>query len=160
MTLRAEFEPGLLAPFGFCNDAEACVKSWDRWNEAALQDQIDRSKHWLQLCGIIKTVYRKQSSYGIKHEAERWWRAKGAGHGGYISNGALLMAAIRLGMRVERIGSSPNACLNLSRHRFCVWNSSERCSFGCQCHGHAYCKQRPAGANRDNRVVLETVSRE
>jgi hypothetical protein len=60
-----------------------------------LQDQVDRAKRWLQLCGTAKTVDRKQSGYGIKHEPERWWRANGADQGGCISNGALLIAALR-----------------------------------------------------------------
>jgi len=74
MTLRTEFEPKLLAPLGFCNDAEACAEAWIGREENHLQDQIDRSKQWLQLCGTVKPVYRKQSSYGIKHEAERYSR--------------------------------------------------------------------------------------
>ena len=106
-----------------------------------MQDQIDRSKQWLQLCGTVKTVNRKQSSYGLKHGAERWWQAKGADHGGYICNGTLLMAAIQIGMLVKRIGSSPNAYLNLSQHRPCVWDSSEHCPVECQCRGHAYCQK-------------------
>jgi hypothetical protein len=114
---RAEFEPKLLAPLGFCNDAKSCAESWTSCSEEQLQDQVDRSIEWLQLCGTAPTVSRKSSSYGLKHEAERWWEAKGGGHGGYICNGALIMAALQIGMIVRRIGSSPNACLNLSQHR-------------------------------------------
>jgi hypothetical protein len=145
-TLRAEFEPLLLAPSGFCRDAGRCAEAWARWSEEQLQDQIDRSIAWLRLCGTTEKVERKQSSYGIKHEAERWWREKGANYGGYICNGALIMAALRLGMLVERIGSSPNACLNLAKHRPCVWDLSEPCPRECQCHSHEYCKRKLPGA--------------
>jgi hypothetical protein len=139
MSLRAEFEPLLLAPRGFCADAVACAEAWAGRSADDLQDQVDRSKHWLQLCGTSKGVSRKQTSYGLKHEAERWWRAKGAERGGYICNGALLMAALQLDMIVEHIGSTPSACLNLSPHRPCVWNTAEPCPVECQCRGHAYC---------------------
>ena len=56
MTLRTEFEPLLLAPSGFCADVEDCAKNWERWGDCydRLQDQIDRSKQWLQLCGTTK----------------------------------------------------------------------------------------------------------
>jgi hypothetical protein len=147
ISLRAEFEPMLLAPRGFCADAVACAEAWAGRSADDLQDQVDRSKEWLRLCGTTKGVSRKQTSYGLKHEAERWWKAKGAERGGYICNGALLMAALQLDMIVEHIGSTPNACLNLSRHRPCVWNTSEPCPVECQCHGHAYC------ARHDGKVV-------
>jgi hypothetical protein len=141
-TLRAEFEPLLLTPFGFCRDAEDCAKHWGGRNEEHLQDQIERSIAWLRLCGTGEKVERKQTSYGVKHEAERWWRERGADYGGYICNGALIMAALRLGMLVERIGSTPNACLNLAKHRPCVWDVSEPCPRECQCHRHEYCKRK------------------
>src|SRR5262245_48062116 len=70
MTLRTEFEPKLLAPLGFCNDAEACAEAWIGREENHLQDQIDRSKQWLQLCGTVKPVYRKQrAGFGNLHRA-------------------------------------------------------------------------------------------
>jgi hypothetical protein len=56
----------------------------------------------------MERLARMPEYYCSKHEAERWWRAKGADYGGYICNGALLMAAIQIGMIVRRIGSSPN----------------------------------------------------
>jgi hypothetical protein len=141
ISLRAEFEFMLLAPSGFCANVDACAESWARWSADDLQDQVERSKQRLQLCGTTKGVPRKQTSYGLKHEAERWWKAKGAERGGYIANGALLMAALQLDMIVEHIGSTPNACLNLSQHRPCVWNTSEPCPLECQSLRHEYCKK-------------------
>jgi hypothetical protein len=145
ISLRAEFEPMLLAPRGFCADAVTCAEAWAGRSADDLQDQVDRSKQWLQLCGTTKGVSRKQTSYGLKHEAERWWEAKGAERGGYICNGALLMAALQLDMIVEHIGSTPNACLILSPHSPCVWNTAEPCPLECQCHGHKYCRIKLGG---------------
>jgi len=139
-----EFEPQWLSPSGYHTDVTSLQKNWSYCkDELDLQDQVDRSKQWLQLCGTSEVVCRKASSYGYKHEAERWWKVKGAGRGGYICNGALIMAALQLGMVVKRIGSSPNAYLNLSQHRFCVWEPSERCPAECQWHGHDNCGRNP-----------------
>jgi hypothetical protein len=62
---------------------------------------------------------RHQTSCGLKHEAERWCNAQGHPNG-YVSNGALLMAAYVLGFKVYhpiKRPDFPNAFVNISRHR-------------------------------------------
>lgn len=54
------------------------------------------------------------SSYWLKHEAERWGGKNGMRS--YVSNGALLLAAFRLGLTVAPHRSpSPNAQIGLSK---------------------------------------------
>jgi hypothetical protein len=67
---------------------------------------------WLAQCGRTKGIARGETSYGLKHEAERW-----AGH--YISNGMLIAAAIHLGFIVlgGKAPDSPIAHLNISARR-------------------------------------------
>ena len=56
------------------------------------------------------TINKVSSSYGLKHEAERFF--EGQVDNSYISNGMFIAAAIHLGFRVQRRG--PNAYLNIS----------------------------------------------
>jgi hypothetical protein len=68
--------------------------------------QIARARSFLRkTCCRTKTMRRKHSSYGLKHEAERW-------SGAYISNGAFIAAASLEGYTIER--ERPNACFSLS----------------------------------------------
>lgn len=53
-------------------------------------------------------------SYGLKHDAERWGRAHGMAP--YVSNGALIAAAVALGLPMRRHpGDSPNVGVGVSR---------------------------------------------
>ncbi|WP_152033411.1 hypothetical protein [Bradyrhizobium sp. DOA9] len=60
------------------------------------------------------------SSYWLKHEAENWGRKNGMS--GYVSNGAMLIAALLLGFTVlPHRSPSPNAQIGLSKrdiHKF------------------------------------------
>lgn len=58
-----------------------------------------------------KTIRKKDSSYGLKHEVERWTKvASGeSGRRVYISNGAFITAAIAEGYAVEPVRESPNS---------------------------------------------------
>jgi len=60
---------------------------------------------WLGHIPKRKTV--NYGSYGLKHQAERWAR-------GYVSNGALIAAAIHLGFKVKRVPGTPNALINVA----------------------------------------------
>lgn len=66
-------------------------------------------------CRPTKTIRgRLYTSYGLKSLAERWVRSRGLGRA-YISNGALIAAALEKGYRVKRLGrNSPNAVFNLA----------------------------------------------
>jgi hypothetical protein len=116
-SLRAKFEPVGLCPNGFTDDAGKRAASWDRRHD--LVQEVERAIEWLKLCEQTEKVDRRQTSYGLKHEAERWCREQ-EHHPNYISNGALLMAAYTLGLKVYRPTNRPNfpnAFLNISRHR-------------------------------------------
>ena len=47
------------------------------------------------------------SSYGLKHKCERW-------SGKYVTNGMFIAAAVSLGIKIKRDGTSPNAQFALS----------------------------------------------
>ena len=64
-----------------------------------------RAVEWLRHIPKRKTV--NFGSYWLKHQAERW-------SGDYVSNGALIAAAIHLGFKVEHIDGTPNALINVA----------------------------------------------
>ena len=102
MTLRDEFEPLLISRYGLHRDPAVCKVMWDReGDEAHLREEIVRATEWLTTWAKTKGTNRKAgSSYSLKHVAERWHERRRLGNP-YISNGALLMAAHRLGFTVE-----------------------------------------------------------
>jgi hypothetical protein len=117
-----------LTHFGFGVYGERClsVEAWQAevaknresmFSEGAICEFELACEYLLQL-DTIKTPNRKHSSYGLKHEAERYHRrrrfAERKGEA-YVSNGMLLTAAYHLGMKVVRVAwDSPNAFLNIS----------------------------------------------
>jgi hypothetical protein len=123
--LRAYFEPLELCPGGFDSVPGECAKSWTHYDNSAaageeLVREVARAAEWLTLCGQVKTINHDSTSYGLKHEAERWCRAQGHPCGGYICNGALLMAAHGLGFKIQRPSgyqNFPNAYLNIAKRR-------------------------------------------
>jgi hypothetical protein len=70
---------------------------------------VEAAIAFLQACPWRKTVNRDFDSYFIKHAAEKW-------SGQYVANGELILAALVVGMKVERCdgGVGVNAMLNLS----------------------------------------------
>jgi len=64
---------------------------------------------WLQTnAKPRKTINKRHSSYGLKHTAEK------TAPGNYITNGAFILAALRLGYRVQADMVSPNVFFNIS----------------------------------------------
>jgi hypothetical protein len=57
-------------------------------------NEFEIAKAWLSMCDRRKTVNRNNSSYGYKHMVEDW-------AGTYISNGAMIAAAIAMDIKVE-----------------------------------------------------------
>jgi hypothetical protein len=87
----------------------------------AFMNEVDRAEDFLRGYRKIKNVSFLQMSYGLKHRAERCAREAGADWGDcYVSNGALIVAAVLHGFVVKRVGrSSLNAYINISqRPRF------------------------------------------
>lgn len=65
-------------------------------------EQFDAAVAWLQL--VPRTLQPRQFSYILKHRAQSW-------SGKYVSNGALIAAALHLGIRVRREPGTLNAYL-------------------------------------------------
>jgi hypothetical protein len=71
-------------------------------------DEFIRAAEFLSKFGQRKSMNRKRSSYGQKHDAERE-------AGDYVANGMLIAAALALGFSAERThAGSPNAYFNIS----------------------------------------------
>jgi hypothetical protein len=69
-------------------------------------DEVAAAARWLRAQKPSEKFNPFASSYGFKHQAERWSKE----HGGapYISNGALIAAAIGLGFKVRHIPRTLN----------------------------------------------------
>ncbi|MGJ0393307.1 MAG: hypothetical protein ACR650_11275 [Methylocystis sp.] len=65
-------------------------------------DEFERAFRWV-LAGTPGALI-KMGSYAAKHIAESW-------AGGYVSNGAMIAAALAWGLMVSRIAGSPNASI-------------------------------------------------
>lgn len=71
--------------------------------------EIDTARAWLSGQQRIENLNLKQTSYGLKHMAERAMNR-------YIPNGAFIAAAMLDGWKVRRLpDSNPNAWLNISQ---------------------------------------------
>jgi hypothetical protein len=83
----------------------------------AFVHEVDRAEYFLRAYGKTKTLSMLQTSYGLKHRAERCAREAGADWGDcYVSNGALIVAGVLHGFVVKRVGhSSLNAYINISK---------------------------------------------
>jgi hypothetical protein len=76
--------------------------------DSRLRDEVDRATRFIQDHAIPRaTSNRRQGSYGLKHVAER-------ATGRYISNGAFILAALRLGYAARRFPNSPNCAFNMT----------------------------------------------
>lgn len=73
-----------------------------------------RAVAYLQTKEKSRTVSRKNTSYGYKHQAERFHEDRAPGVSHYVSNGLLIVAALHLGFTVKRDGNSPNAFINIA----------------------------------------------
>lgn len=73
--------------------------------------QVETAKAFLLACG--RSNKPTVGSYALKHEAEKWGRtARGCP---YISNGAMIAAALTLGFPIKRYDSeNPNAGIGVS----------------------------------------------
>ena len=71
-----------------------------------------RARDFLSQFAHRATINTKISSYGLKHQAEQFYRERGAG-ASYVSNGLLIAAAVHLGFKIKQVGDSPNPYFNL-----------------------------------------------
>lgn len=74
--------------------------------------QVGRAMTWLAQCVPSPRISRRISTYGYKHQAERWRRAMRLPESNHISTGAMIVAAMVLGIGLRRCGlDSANAYL-------------------------------------------------
>ncbi len=86
--------------------------------------ECDIARTFLLNYSKLKKISHRQTSYGLKHRAERNIRAAGAERGyDYVSNGALIVAGLLEGYQIERVGKTPNAFLNISAR---PWREPDR----------------------------------
>jgi hypothetical protein len=91
---------GLQAP----SDGDFAV---NRGRLAECEAEFRRAYDWLVQVPVRSSINRSHGSYGLKHAAEAW-------SGDYVSNGALIAAALHLGLRMEPIAGTPNAYFNVA----------------------------------------------
>ncbi|TIL72275.1 MAG: hypothetical protein E5Y65_26065 [Mesorhizobium sp.] len=102
-----------ISPDGY-DDERDPVEGWLRYassnSKRSAVYQVWLSRHWLSQCRFTGPIDKTQSSYGLKHQVERFYDF-------YVSNGAFLIACrMLLGVRVERVSKqSLNGFVNLSR---------------------------------------------
>lgn len=71
------------------------------------EDEVEWAYDWLAWHSRPRKTFNRQiGSYGLKHLAEK--------KRGYISNGALILAALRRGLQVDAREDSPNVDINIS----------------------------------------------
>jgi hypothetical protein len=73
-----------------------------------------RAVAFLQTKEKARTVSRKGTSYGYKHEAERFHRDRVPRANPYVANGLFIAAALHLGFTVKRDAHGPNAFINIA----------------------------------------------
>jgi hypothetical protein len=83
----------------------------ESFSEARAQLRSEGLSYFLRAAEWLSHIPRHKTpnlgSYFLKHQAERWT-------GDYVSNGALIAAAIHLGFKVEPIQGTPNALINVA----------------------------------------------
>jgi hypothetical protein len=76
--------------------------------------QVAVCVEFFRQCRPTKTFSRRSPvSYALKHVVENWARRNKCG--GYVSNGALIIAALAVGLRIRPHRYGPNATIGLRR---------------------------------------------
>jgi hypothetical protein len=88
------------------------VRKVDYINDAGLsdcigdlppQDQVEHCEAWiLNFCQPQQSINYHRTSYGLKHSVENWKSGLPSDRS-YVSNGAFIMAAVRLGYKYVRV---------------------------------------------------------
>ena len=87
------------------NDGDAFARHREQMLSQDFEQQVRASLAYLG----TRRIPTKVGSYGAKHLVERW-------AGRYVSNGALIVAAILAGYRVVRDDNSPNCGFSAARN--------------------------------------------
>lgn len=84
--------------------------------------ECNRAHRYLAHVNAIKSFGAGGSSYGLKHDAERYNKALPNTENPYVSNGAFICAALHNGFKMRLRGTSPNPVFNMSaRSPIFVW---------------------------------------
>lgn len=92
------------------------------WEESRAEffgsDAVDmflKCELWLAQCRKGQKIYRGQSSYGMKHSVEEWFKQNHPNIHHYVANGAFIAAAVANGFELEEIeGSNLNCLINVA----------------------------------------------
>lgn len=95
-------------------NADSFLASRSKMLEGPYLAQFARAVGYLGTLEKSKTVSRKATSYGYKHDAERFHEAVDPDGNPYVANGMFIAAALHLGFTVKRDGQSPNAFINIA----------------------------------------------
>jgi hypothetical protein len=77
-------------------------------------EEFVRAIAFLETKEKARTVKRKGTSYGYKHDAERFHEAQAPRANPYVANGLFIAAALHLGFTVKRDGHGPNGFINIA----------------------------------------------
>lgn len=77
-------------------------------------DECNKACMFLQHFDKRKTINYNSSTYGLKHQAERFIESLGTINNPYVSNGALMCASIFMGFDLKVPFDSPNGYINFS----------------------------------------------
>lgn len=105
---RVLAEHPTLAAFGWRTNLHHQVmftRSRDALRDAA--DEFARALEFLRAADRIPSA----CSYSLKHRAEQWLREQSPDRDAYISNGAMIAAALALGLRCVRLAGTPNSMI-------------------------------------------------
>lgn len=79
-------------------------------------DEVNKACMFLKFVEKRKSMNTASSSYGLKHQAERYLRATGKINNHYIANGSFICAAIFMGFSIKLVTpDSPNIFINYSK---------------------------------------------
>lgn len=82
--------------------------------EAHSVEEFARAVAFLETKEQARTMNRRGTSYGYKHQAERFHREQQPAANAYVANGMFIAAALHLGFTVKRDGAGPNAFINIA----------------------------------------------
>lgn len=95
-------------------NADSFQASRSKMLQASHLAQFARAVAYLRTLETSKTVSRRGTSYGYKHDAERFHEAANPHGNAYVANGMFIAAALHLGFTIKRDGESPNAFINIA----------------------------------------------
>ncbi|WP_433949950.1 hypothetical protein [Brevundimonas bullata] len=95
-------------------NAETFRLSREEMLKAHSVEEFARAVAFLQTKEKARKVSRKGTSYGYKHEAERFHEAQFPRSNPYVANGLFIAAALHLDFTVKRDGNGPNGFINIA----------------------------------------------